>query len=664
MSGEASSVARWGVGLDESLSRDAWSSDWAWSSSTKWGGRSRGGRGVKAASLGGDISIDRVEISFDGKELLANASIKLEQKHRYALIGENGSGKSTLLRRMALGAIPGWPSHIRTIYLQQEDARATDASLTVLDYILQETEELERLKLEEAALEAFLEGGEDEDELVRLTEALCAVVDRIEGIEAGARKTCTSAKERLELLPAAERDVIKGLGLGGLVPKACILLSGGQRTRCALARALLAVQRGECDLLLLDECTNHLDATHTDWLQSHLTSITSCAIVAVSHDEAFLSEICTAVMVINADSHTLSYFPGAFEAFVRNSQEMASFNEGRLDSQHRKEAHIEKSLQFAREKGLDSTIRNKEKKLQRAALSARADGKKFKLFSLKFLDESALRLPDVVSASKKSTRLDHPLHFDAARIAPTSRARLVAFRFPEPPDLRNDSRPIVTLDKCQVGWGATVVDPPILNQLTLELHMGDRIALVGRNGCGKTTLLTALALALKSTGPREGVGAAITGGTLHIEAAVAAGFVGQQHIDGLAAFLDISPLAFLHQMIAASETRKSWSDLELRTHLGKFALGGEIALQVIGSLSGGEKARLAMAAATLHSPHVLILDEPTNHLSPASLSALRLACTDFQGAIVFSSHSAAFVEAVATQTLELKGGLAVRNTKA
>ena len=90
-------VARWGLGLEDSLARDAWSSDWSSSGGATWGGRSRGGRGVKSASLGRDISIDGLDISFDGQSaLLSNVSLKLEQGRKYALIGENGAGKSTL----------------------------------------------------------------------------------------------------------------------------------------------------------------------------------------------------------------------------------------------------------------------------------------------------------------------------------------------------------------------------------------------------------------------------------------------------------------------------------------------------------------------------------------------------------------------------------------
>jgi len=141
-----------------------------------------------------------------------------------------------------------------------------------------------------------------------------------------------------------------------------------------------------------------------------------------------------------------------------------------------------------------------------------------------------------------------------------------------------------------------------------------------------------------------------------VEAALSAGFVGQQHIDGLSHSLLVSPLELLQ--LRLSSAGKTWSDLDIRTHLGKFALGGSISMHAIGALSGGEKARLAMAISTLFCPQVLILDEPTNHLSPSSLAALKAACLSFPGCIVFSSHNAAFVDTVSTKVVELKGGRA------
>lgn len=657
-------VARWGLGLEDSLARDAWSSDWSSSGGATWGGRSRGGRGVKSASLGRDISIDGLDISFDGQSaLLSNVSIKLEQGRKYALIGENGAGKSTLLRRIALGAIPGWPSHIRTHYLQQEDAKSLDASVTVLDEILGETESLLRLRVEEEELEAALgeeqqgSDGEGED-LLRLSEQLCNVVERIEIIEA-AREAALDPKERLNVLPTEEREIIKGLGLTGLVGKSCALLSGGQRTRCALARALLAVSRRECDLLLLDEASNHLSAEHIEWLKTALASPTlGCILVAVSHDEEFLQAVCTDVYSIDHGSHTLTHFPGDFVAYERYLNEQQHYNEGRLDSQLRKEVHIEKSLQFARDKGLDSTIRNKEKKLQRASMSARSDGKKFHLFSLKKLDEESLRMPEVVSASKKLTSADHPFLFDAARVGAKGKAKLISFRFPEPAELRNDKRPLLTLRKCDVSWPWPTGSEPVLKQLSLEVSMGDRVAILGRNGSGKTTLMTALSRLLCASNAAQD-GADICSGAVHVEPALTAGFVGQQHIDDLSANLLISPVDFLQQRLSATGKAGKWSDLEVRTHLGRLSLGGSVALQPIGAMSGGEKARLAFAAACLSSPQVLLLDEPTNHLSHASLAALMEACQGFSGAILFSTHSTAFVEEVATHTLKIESGVGV-----
>jgi ATPase subunit of ABC transporter with duplicated ATPase domains len=223
--------------------------------------------------------------------------------------------------------------------------------------------------------------------------------------------------------------------------------------------------------------------------------------------------------------------------------------------------------------------------------------------------------------------------------------------------------------------------------------MGSRVALLGANGAGKTTFLSALSRLFddnavgcisdcmtNSSCGSSGSRKAILAGAHQIAPNVRAGFVSQQHIDDLVNHLMNSPLEYLRQyifeknnkssaglagvgvgVISASssfgEKGGSWSDLDLRSHLGKFGLGGNICLQPIGAMSGGEKARLAMAAACISCPQILLLDEPTNHLSPSSLIALKTACVEFQGSIVFSSHNKDFVEQVSTVKITLNGGV-------
>jgi len=621
---------------------------------------------VKQGSLGSDVSIDGVDISFDGKGvLLSGASIKLEIGHRYALIGENGSGKTTLLRRMALGAIPGWPRHLRVYYLQQEDFCGADGEpVTVLDFVLEETQRLQRLRAEEEALEAALDVGEDEESLVRLSEALCCVVADIEKIEDSRRHYGADVQARVKSLPNSEREVLKGLGLTRLAGIEKAALSGGQRTRVAIAQALLSVERGECDVLCLDECTNHLDLASAAFVTARLSTLTSCVVVAVSHDAEFLEATCTDVIAIVGCS--LTYFPGSLNSYYKHLTDMALFNESRVDAQHRKEAHIERSLAYARENGQDTQVKNTEKKLARASMSARADGKKFHLFSLKKLDEASLRLPEVVSASKVKKESDHPWLFDAARSAASAPLRETRFSFSEPAELRSssESRPLITLRDCAFGWKIKMKGDGahVLQNVTLEINMGTRVALIGKNGSGKSTLLLAIARLIRNggVGTDEKIAASaavarLVSGTASVVPNVTCGFVSQQHIDEFAPFLLQTPLDYLRYQVRPEKPLHSVSDLDLRSHLGRFGIVGASSLQPVGALSGGEKARLAMAAACLHSPQILLLEEPTNHLSPGALQALKAACIEFKGAIVFSSHSKHFVQDVATSLCELTG---------
>ena len=390
-------VARWGVDLDMCINLDDHSSAWeeCQKDGTVWGGRARGGRGVKFHD-DSYISIDNFQLSFLGKPLLVNAKLKLNQGRLYGLIGENGVGKSTLIRCMAKRSIAGFSQTLRIQYVQQELIQFSN--VPVLQYIIEglaidevkNEQTLEKLHEVENDLQNELDNADlhDEQTIIRLSERLSAIEDEMEevkqSIERSQRESSLGKKsidylsdfrDVYKALDEGQKTILKGLGLGlkhGMLNKRMDELSGGWRMRVALAHHLTK----KCDLLMMDEPTNHLDVSTTIWLQNYLSNLEKCIVVVVSHDRSFLENVCTDI--IHMKNLTLTYFAGNYSSWLAHEQEMKTRRSHQIDSQIKQEEKIKHSND-------KSSI--KERKLERAKLHSRLDGKKYKQFSLKKMDE-------------------------------------------------------------------------------------------------------------------------------------------------------------------------------------------------------------------------------------------------------------------------------------
>jgi ATP-binding cassette subfamily F protein 3 len=369
--------------------------------------------------------------------------------------------------------------------------------------------------------------------------------------------------------PARAATILAGLGFDESAQGRPVAeFSGGWRMRVALATALFA----NPDLLLLDEPTNHLDLEATMWLETWLARFPGAALV-VSHDRGLLDRAVEAIA--HLDKGKISLTPGGFDEFVRIRTERAMQQTRAAERVAAERAHIQSFI---------DRFRYKASKARQAQARIKALG----------------RLPQIDSVIEDApTRFNFP---EPARIAP----------------------PILTLERVDIGYGAT----PVLRNVSLSVDMDDRIALLGANGNGKSTLAKLLADRLLPLA-----------GEMRRGPKLKVGYFAQHQTDELV--LSENPIDHMARALPNAVPTK------LRAQLARFGLDADRAETPIANLSGGEKARLLLALATRDAPQLLILDEPTNHLDIDARDALVKALSDFQGAVLLITHDPNLVELVA-----------------
>ena len=374
---------------------------------------------------------------------------------------------------------------------------------------------------------------------------------------------------RAEAAPARAARILAGLGFDEAAQqRPCGEFSGGWRMRVALAALLFA----EPDLLLLDEPTNHLDLEAAIWLESYLKSYPG-TLILVSHDRGLLNR--TVDRILHLEAERLSLYQGNYDRFERTRRE-------RLE----------------REAATNTKIQAQRRHIQAFVDRFRAKATKARQAQsrLKMLE----KLQPIVSVVESQTvRLD----------------------FPRPEPL---SPPVLALEGGAVGYGET----PVLQRLDLRIDMDDRIALLGANGNGKSTLARLLAGRLKPAA-----------GRLTRSPKLRVGYFAQDQAEELD--LAGTALTNLQRLMPMATEEK------LRSHLGRFGFSADKADTKAAKLSGGEKARLLFALVSREQPHLLILDEPTNHLDVDAREALVQALGEFEGGVILVSHDPHLVELVA-----------------
>ncbi|NNM57295.1 ABC-F family ATP-binding cassette domain-containing protein [Acidocella sp.] len=378
--------------------------------------------------------------------------------------------------------------------------------------------------------------------------------------------------------PARAAAILSGLGFSTeWQSRPMSSFSGGWRMRVALAAVLFS----NPDLLLLDEPTNHLDLEATLWLEQYLAKFPG-AVLLVSHDRQLLDRAVEAIA--HLDGGKLTVTPGGFAEFVRIKTEKALQLGRAAEKAAEQRAHMQKFVD----------------RFRASATKARQAQSRIKALE---------RMPQIESVVED---------------------RVTRFSFPEPNKL---APPMLSLDNVDIGYDTK----PVLTGVSLRIDMEDRIALLGTNGNGKSTLAKLLAGRLEPLRGRQ-----FRTGNLRV------GYFAQHQEEDLV--MTETPYEHLSRALPKA------TPPQVRAQAARFGLDADRVNTKVGAMSGGEKARLLLALATRDAPHLLILDEPTNHLDIDARDALVRALADFEGAVVLISHDPYLVDLVADRLLLVANG--------
>lgn len=381
--------------------------------------------------------------------------------------------------------------------------------------------------------------------------------------------------------PSRASKILLGLGFDEeMQARPLDSYSGGWKMRVALAALLFS----EPDILLLDEPSNHLDLEATLWLENFLKDYAG-TLVVISHERDLLNNVVDTIL--HVEGGRLAQYAGGYDDFERQRAERAAQLVAAKASQDAQRARLQ-----------DYIARN----------SARASTAK----------QAQSRAKMLAKMQPIAAMADDPS---------------LSFAFPSPTELKP---PLITLEMAAVGYS----DTPILLKLNLRIDPDDRIALLGRNGNGKTTLARLLAAQLPAME-----------GTMVATGKMRVGYFTQYQVEELHG--DETPLMHM------SRAMEGQSPAAVRAQLGRFGFSGDKATTLTSKLSGGERARLALALITREAPHLLILDEPTNHLDVDAREALVQALNEYDGAVILISHDRHMVELTADRLVLVDDGKAI-----
>ena len=518
------------------------------------------------------LACQNINKAFGTNVILKDASFHIEEKEKAAIVGINGAGKSTLLK-IIMKQIPADSGEVilakdRTIgYLAQHEA--VSSGNTIYEELLEVKQDIFELERHIRTLERQMKsqsGGELEQTL-ELYNRLNTEFEQKNGY------ACKS-----EIV-----GVLKGLGFTeDEFSKQVDTLSGGQKTRVALGKLLLA----KPDLILLDEPTNHLDMQSIAWLENFLINY-SGAVIIVAHDRYFLNRVVS--KVIEIDHAKATTFLGNYSAYsekkaqLRDSQLKAWMNQQR-EIKHQQEV-IDKLKSFNREKSIK-----------------RAESREKMLEKMEVLDR-----PDTeVQELKLSLEPRFPSGNDVLRVE---------------------------------GLAKSFGDHTLFTDLDFEIKRGERVALIGNNGTGKTTILKIINELL-----------AADAGSFTLGSKVCIGYYDQEHH-----VLHMEKTLFEE----ISDDYPTLTNTEIRNVLAAFLFTGDDVFKRISDLSGGERGRVSLAKLMLSEANFLILDEPTNHLDILSKEILEQALNRYTGTVFYVSHDRYFINQTATRILELTGNTLV-----
>lgn len=512
------------------------------------------------------LQANQIARLFGAEVLFENIHLEIANNARIGLVGRNGAGKSTLLKIIAgieapdAGSIA--KSKTATLGYLAQDTGLTSTE-TIWDEMLKAFDDVRKMERRMRDLE--LEISQADPESSRYTSFL-KEYDQLQH-DFAAQNGYGYENEIRSVLHGFKFD-------DSFYHKKIDTLSGGQKTRLALARMLLV----RPDILILDEPTNHLDIETLAWLETYLQSYTG-ALLIVSHDRYFLDKVVNEIYEISR--HKMRYYKGNYSRYLYLKAEQLATEWKAYEKQQEEIAKLE-----------DFVARN----LVRASTTKRAQSRR------KTLD--------------KMERLDRPQGDEKS----------AHFLF----DIEKPSGNVVLqIEDAAIGYDHTALSEPI----TLDIRRQDAVALVGPNGIGKSTLLKSIIGQLP-----------FIKGAAKLGTNVAIGYYDQAQAE-------------LHgnKTVLAElwDEHPTTPEKEIRTVLGGFLFSGADVEKTIPLLSGGEKARVALAKLAMNRENFLILDEPTNHLDIDNKEVLENALIDYEGTLLFVSHDRYFINRIASKVIEL-----------
>lgn len=525
------------------------------------------------------LSLENISKIYNGKLVLNNVSLTIEDNDRIGLVGINGCGKSTLLKIITGSEdyesqqepfIPRFAvTKSSTIgYLAQN--AGLDRSNTIIEEmtsvfkpLLDIHDELRLLETEMAKPETH----NDEENFKKI-------------LDEYARKTAYFESNDGYNINVKIKTVLNGMGFPAEThDKEISVLSGGEKTRLALAKLLLE----NPSLLILDEPTNHLDFNTIMWLEDYLKDYKG-ALLLVSHDRYFLDKLTTSICEI--ENCKLKRYKGNYTAFTAQ-----------------KEADIERQM--------------KEYEAQQAEIAKLQD----------FVDRNIVRATTSNMAKSRVKKLEAMELIEKPVISHSSAKIQFEYDVTPPIDILSASNVDIT-----VGSGTdrkTLVD-----SISFEVKRGEKVAIIGSNGIGKSTLLKILMSKLPHIR-----------GKIEWNKNIKISYFDQEN----------SQLNVNNTVIEEIHSRyRTMTDLSIRSLLGRVRMIGENVFKQVGVISGGEKAKLCFAIMMLERGNVLILDEPTNHLDLFTKEVLEEALDSFDGTIIFVSHDRYLLNKLATKIIDIR----------
>jgi ATP-binding cassette, subfamily F, member 3 len=514
------------------------------------------------------ISLNKIQVSFGGFDLLKDVSFLIQSEDRIGLIGKNGAGKTTLLKLIAG-------------LMQPTQGEVSITKGTTFGYLPQEMRLTDSNTLFGETMLAFEEILQLENQITKLNHEISTETDYHSSEYLNKLNQLSELNEHYSIMggdsyEAEMEQTLLGLGFERTdFKRQTAEFSGGWRMRVELAKLLLK----KPNVILLDEPTNHLDIESIQWLENFLKNYRG-SVVLVSHDKAFLNAVCNRTIEISMGKITDQKMN--FSAFVSWKRE-------------------QREIQMA-------SFRNQQKMIE--------DTERF-IERFRYKATKAVQVQSRIKQLEKLERIEMEEQDNAS----------LKIKFPPAP---RSGRVVVEAKNISKNYG----EHQVLNDIDLLVENGDKIAFVGRNGEGKTTLVRILLEQLEHKG------------TVTIGHNVKVGYFAQNQAQLLNGELTVFETI---DEIATGDVRTKIRDI-----LGAFLFSGEDADKKVKVLSGGEKSRLAMIRLMLEPVNFLILDEPTNHLDMQSKEILKEALIDFTGTVIVVSHDREFLDGLVNSIYEFR----------